>query len=71
MKIDVEGLELPVVEGARQTIERRCPVILIEQYGNEEKRVGRVRDEASHFLESLGMQRIDTVPFYKDRVYRF
>ncbi len=51
MKIDVEGLELPVVEGARQTIERCRPVILIEQYGNEEKHHGRVRDEASHFLE--------------------
>jgi FkbM family methyltransferase len=72
MKIDVEGYELPVIEGARTTIERDRPLILVEQGGNDEKHFGRPRDEASAFLESLGMTRHPKAPFMsKDRLYTF
>ena len=72
IKIDVEGYELPVIEGARQTIERDRPLILVEQGGNDEKHFGRPRDEASAFLESLGMHRHRAEPrMAKDRLYTF
>lgn len=72
MKIDVEGFELPVLEGAEQTIRRCRPLILVEQGGNDEKHFGRPRDEASAFLEALGMHRHPEEPrMSKDRLYRF
>jgi FkbM family methyltransferase len=72
IKIDVEGYELPVLQGAEQTIRRCRPLILVEQGGNEEKHFGRPRDEASAFLESLGMHRHPEEPrMSKDRLYTF
>ena len=57
IKIDVEGYELPVLEGAQRTIEQHRPLVLVEQNGNEELHFGRRRNEASAFLEQLGMRR--------------
>jgi FkbM family methyltransferase len=55
IKIDVEGWELPVVQGARCTIERCRPLMIIEQKGNEHMHHG-VRFEASQWLmDELGM----------------
>lgn len=72
IKIDVEGYELPVVAGARETLERCRPLVLVEQGGNEEKHYGRPRDEASAFLEKLGMTRHPQEPrMSKDRLYSF
>jgi FkbM family methyltransferase len=72
VKIDVEGYELPVVEGARETIQRCRPLILLEQAGNDELHFGRRRDEASAFLEGLGMRRHPDEPrMSKDRLYIF
>jgi len=72
MKIDVEGYELPVLRGAEETIRRCRPLILIEQGGNDEKHFGRPRDEASAFLESLGMHRHpEEPPMTKDRLYTY
>lgn len=72
VKIDVEGQELPVVEGARETILRCRPLIMIEQGGNDEKHFGRPRNEAAAFLEELGMRRHPDEPrMSKDRLYTF
>lgn len=72
IKVDVEGYELPVLEGARRSIEQFRPLILIEQNGNDELHFGRPKDEASRFLESLGMRRHPNEPrMSKDRLYTF
>ncbi len=73
IKIDVEGFEGPVVYGARETLLRCKPAVLVEQAGNEEKNFGRPVNEASAFLESLGMIRHPNSPrkMHKDRLYIF
>ncbi len=73
IKIDVEGYELPVLEGASETINRCRPLILLEQAGNDELHFGRPRNEASEFLEQLlGMTQHPEAPkMGKDRLYTF
>ena len=71
IKIDVEGFELEVVDGARETIARDRPLIMIEQAGNDEKFHGRTRDEASAFLIALGMTKAEGFRYSKDVVFRF
>jgi FkbM family methyltransferase len=71
IKIDTEGFEGPVVKGARETILRCKPTIILEQWGNETLFHGWERNEASHFLESLGMRPTTGLSFKKDQIYRF
>lgn len=54
IKIDVEGFERAVVQGAEETIRRCRPVICVEQKKNESA-YGDAADAASHLLRSWGM----------------
>ena len=56
IKIDVEGFELPVLQGGLKTILEWKPVICLEQNGSEEKWRGAKRNEASEFLLKIGMK---------------
>lgn len=51
IKIDVEGFERPVLDGAAETIEREHPVMLIEI---EESHTGEPIEEQLSHVESLG-----------------
>lgn len=66
LKIDAEGFELPVIEGARETISRCQPVILIEENGLC-SRYGIKPGAAGHALEDMGYTLADRVN--KDFVY--
>jgi len=56
IKIDVEGYELQVVQGAEQTIRRCKPLMIIEQKGNDQKNFQDIRNGAHKFLTKLGMK---------------
>ncbi len=53
MKIDVEGHQLPLLLGARRTLERDTPDLLIEI--DERHRVGSIREVDAH-LRAIGYQ---------------
>lgn len=61
IKIDVEGYELPVVEGAAETLLRERPFVVVEQKGNDARFYGQARDSALSFLADLGMRRRDVI----------
>jgi len=68
IKIDVEGFEVPVLEGAKQTILSQRPWIQIE--GNDSgKRYGRSKIDILNLLLSWGMKRV--VKKWPDQVWRF
>lgn len=58
IKIDVEGHELEVCQGAEETLRRCKPVMLIEQKGMEVMFYGQKRDAAISWLNKLGMRSI-------------
>ncbi len=54
IKIDCEGYEYNILQGALATIERCKPCIIVEQKGNMIERYGHKKLAAVHLLESLG-----------------
>jgi FkbM family methyltransferase len=60
IKIDCEGYELFVLQGAEQTIINNKPVIIVEQKPNKGTKFGLADDAAVQYLIGLGM-RVHTV----------
>lgn len=54
LKIDCEGYELHVLEGARETLERCKPAIIVEQKPGRAEKYALGRTDAIPFLKSLG-----------------
>ena len=68
IKIDAEGYEIPVLQGARNTILENRPWIQIE--GNKSgERYGRTKLDIHNFLTQLGMIRV--VKKWPDQVWKF
>ena len=68
IKIDAEGYELPVLEGAKETILRNRPWIQVE--GNKSgERYGRTKLDIKNFLSDLGMTRVTKK--WPDQVWTF
>lgn len=58
IKIDCEGFEAFVLEGARETIARSKPVVIVEQKPGHGQRFGRGELDAVVLLEQMGAQRV-------------
>lgn len=56
LKIDTEGYELPIVRGARDTLLRCKPVVVVEQKGRDALYHGGDKDAAVKYLTFLGMK---------------
>lgn len=56
IKIDCEGYELNVLLGARETILKNKPVIIVEQKRGHGKAFGISDDAAAKYLQNLGMK---------------
>jgi len=68
IKIDTEGYEIPVLEGAKNTITKNKPWIQIEA-NKSGKRYGRTKLDIKEFLTNLGMKRITKK--WPDQVWTF
>lgn len=55
IKIDTEGFELYVINGAEETIKRCRPVMVVEQKGHGMKYFGFKQEEGVELLKSWGM----------------
>ena len=54
LKIDVEGAEYEVIQGATQTLTRERPIVVIEENVCS-RRYGREPEDARRLLEAMGM----------------
>ena len=59
IKIDVEGYELKVLQGALATIDTNKPIIVVEQNGSDTKYGWGTENQAGAFLETLGYTNTD------------
>jgi FkbM family methyltransferase len=67
MKIDVEGAEVEVIKGARETIERCKPVVIIEENWCA-IRQGHRKTEARELLLEMGMTVVDEIEDQPDTI---
>lgn len=51
MKIDVEGMEVTVLEGAKNTIKKHLPIIFIESFEEKHKDVKKILNELGYSLK--------------------
>lgn len=56
IKIDCEGRELPVLQGAEQTLRRCKPVVIVEQKPGMAQKFGLAEQGAVEYLRSLGAE---------------
>jgi FkbM family methyltransferase len=62
IKIDVEGAELPVLRGAKETIEKSVPYLLIENHLFQNR---NIEAEIISYIDSLGLgYKHETVPYH-------
>ena len=67
LKVDVEGLEIPVLNGARETLERCSPIIVIERCVLNSTAYGYSKNDSHKLLEELGYSR--AVKITRDCIY--
>jgi len=58
IKIDCEGYEVFVLEGARDTLERCKPVVIVEQKPGHGQNFGRGERDAVKLLQSMGARQV-------------
>lgn len=68
LKADVEGAELLVLRGARETLLRFKPLVLLEIVPRQLANMGTSVEEVEALLASLGYDQIHQVD-YKNRAY--
>lgn len=66
IKIDVEGMEFDVIKGARETIIRSKPLIMIEENILSEK-YGNYIGRANNLLKKWGMKKLVTFHVYPEK----
>ena len=67
LKVDVEGLEIPVLNGARETLARCSPIIVIERCVLNSTAYGYSKNDSHVLLEQLGYSR--EVKITRDCIY--
>ena len=67
LKVDVEGLEIPVLNGARNTLARCSPIIVIERCVLNSTAYGYRKNDSHQLLVELGYSR--AIKITRDCIY--